>query len=549
MLEDKIISPSTSSWSSPLWIVAKKSDSSGNKKWRIVIDYRKLNSITAGDSYPLPLIADILDQLGHSKYFTTLDLASGFHQIPMKKEDAHKTAFSTPFGHFQYNRLPFGLHTGPVKFQRYMNNVLSGLQGLSAFVYMDDIVVYADNIETHTQKLNEIFKRLDKFNLKLQPDKCEFMRREVVYLGHIISSEGLKTNPDTVRAVKEYPQPKNEREIKSFLGLTGYYRKFIENFSDIARPLTSLLKKDVKFVWTDKQDYAFKTLKEKLTSDPILQFPDFTKQFTLTTDASNYAIGAILSQGPSDLPISYSSRTLNKAEMNYSTIEKELLGIVWSVRHYRPYLFGKKFKIVTDHKPLTWLFNVKDPGSRLVRWRLKLEEFDYEIVYKPGKINSNADALSRIQLENNILQVHSSKDTYKDFMENYYMKNKLDNSNINEIDKSIFSQNNHLAHCISNDKEMSQKIAFEVKELIDNYDEIVSSDSKVGDVLTSPHKDNITIYHVIVKQNYWEKTSYHEIFLGLRNLRNELLKNSHTEVSLPRIGSGYDNLNWNKVPT
>lgn len=397
MLDQKIIQPSLSPWSSPIWIVPKKTDASGQKKWRIVIDYRKLNDITIGETYPIPNIVEILDQLGNSKYFTTLDLASGFHQITMTQKDACKTAFSVPQGHFEFTRMPFGLKNAPSTFQRLMNNVLTGLQGERCFVYLDDIVSYSHDLKTHIENLGAIFDRLRKFNLKLQPDKCEFLRKEVGYLGHIISEEGLKPDPNKIKSVKEFPIPKSPKDIKSFLGLISYYRRFIPEFSKLSKPLTSLLKKDASFLWTNEQQLAFETLKDKLITSPVLIYPDFTKPFNLTCDASNYAISAILSQGPigKDRPVAYASRTLNKCEINYSTTEKELLAIVWGCNSFRPYLFGRKFIIVTDHRPLKWLFNHTDPSSKLQRWRLQLQEFEYEIIYRKGKLNSAADALSR----------------------------------------------------------------------------------------------------------------------------------------------------------
>ncbi|KAL0867440.1 hypothetical protein ABMA27_008227 [Loxostege sticticalis] len=397
MLKDGIIKPSVSPWSPPIWVVPKKIDASGQRKWRLVIDYRKLNDITIGDSYPIPNISEILDQLGKSKYFTTLDLASGFHQINMSKQDASKTAFSVPQGHFEFTRMPFGLKNAPSTFQRLMNTALSGLQGIQCFVYLDDIVIYSFDLPTHMSKLSNVFDRLRHCNLKLQPDKCEFLRKEVSYLGHVITDDGVKPNPEKTKAVQNFPQPKCPKDIKSLMGLVSYYRRFIPNLSKIAKPLTNLLKKDVPFNWQNEQQLAFESLKKCLISAPILAYPDFTKPFILTCDASNFAISAILSQGPigNDRPIAYASRTLNKAESNYSITEKECLAIIFGTKTFRPYLYGRRFKIVTDHRPLKWLFNCKDPRSKLVRWRLKLEEFDYEVEYKKGKINSNADALSR----------------------------------------------------------------------------------------------------------------------------------------------------------
>jgi hypothetical protein len=236
--------------------------------------------------------------------------------------------------------------------------------------------------------------------LKLQPDKCEFLHTEVSYLGHIITEVGVQPGPKQVEATENFPRPETTKQLKSFLGMASYYRKFIPRFSQIAAPLHSLHKKNTTFEWLCEQEEAFQGLKHKLMSQPILQYPDFSKEFILSTETSNEGIGAVLAQGQlgKELPIAYASRSLNMAERNYSTSEKELLAIVWSTKHFRPYLYGRKFKITTDHQPLTWIMNVKDPSSRLLRWRIKLEEYDYEISHK-GALNTNADALSRINEE------------------------------------------------------------------------------------------------------------------------------------------------------
>jgi hypothetical protein len=400
MLENGIIRPSQSPWSSPIWIVPKKMDASGKTKWRIVVDYRKINEKTIDDRYPLPNINDILDKLGKCQYFTTLDLASGFHQIEMDPESIPKTAFNVENGHYEYVRMPFGLKNAPATFQRVMDNVLKDLQGKVCFVYMDDIIIFSTSLQEHTSNLRLVFEKLRKCRFKIQLDKSEFLRKEVEFLGHVITPDGIKPNPKKIEAIKKFPIPKTVKDIKSFLGLLGYYRRFIKNFAKITKPFTKCLKKGEKILHTTEFCRAFEYCKNILSNEPILQYPDFSKPFILTTDASQFAIGAILSQGEigKDLPIAYASRTLNTAECNYSTIEKELLAIVWSTKYFRPYLFGNKFTIVTDHKPLQWLFNLKEPSSRLVRWRLKLEEFNYNIVYKKGKQNTNADALSRIEI-------------------------------------------------------------------------------------------------------------------------------------------------------
>lgn len=395
MLDNDIIRPSSSPYSAPIWIVPKKEDASGNKKWRLVVDYRKLNEATIDDRYPIPNIDEILDKLGKSMYFTTLDLAKGFYQIEVEESDVHKTAFSVEGGHYEFLRMPFGLKTAPATFQRLMNNVLKEYINKICLVYLDDIIIFSTSLQEHIHSIELIFKCLQNANLKVQLDKSEFCKRETQFLGHIVSQNGVKPNPAKIECVVNFPIPKTPKQIKQFLGLTGYYRKFIKDYSSLAKPMTKYLKKDVKLNISDPSYIqSFQTLKTILTNDPILAYPDFSKTFTLTTDASNYALGAVLSQN--NRPICFGSRTLNEHEINYSTIEKELLAIVWATKYFRPYLFGRKFIIETDHKPLTWLFSIKEPNSKLVRWRLKLSEFDYEIKYKKGTKNSNADALSRI---------------------------------------------------------------------------------------------------------------------------------------------------------
>ncbi|XP_063988164.1 uncharacterized protein LOC135168161 [Diachasmimorpha longicaudata] len=245
MLQNGIVRPSKSQWNAPLLVVPKKMDASGKVKFRVVVDFRRLNEVTVGDSFPLPNISDILDRLGNAKYFSTLDLASGFHQIPVREEDRCKTAFSTPYGHYEFCRLPFGVKGGPATFQRLMNSVLAGVQGIRCFVYLDDIVIFGPDLQEHNKRLREVLQCLKEANLRLQPDKCNFLRKEVVYLGHIITKDGIKADPSKIEAVVKFPVPQHEKEIMSFLGLAGYYRKFIRDFSKIAKPLSELLKKDI----------------------------------------------------------------------------------------------------------------------------------------------------------------------------------------------------------------------------------------------------------------------------------------------------------------
>lgn len=400
LLKNNVIQESHSPWNAPVHLVPKKLDASGERKYRMVIDFRRLNEITLDDKYPLPNINDLFDKLGKSTYYTTLDLASGYHQIELDETDRQKTAFSTQNGHFEFLRMPFGLKTAPATFQRTMDNILRGLQGLHCMVYLDDIIVYGNSLDNMIQNLRTVFDRLRATNMKIQLDKSEFLRKEVLYLGHTITKQGLRPNDDKIEAVLNYPLPTTTTQIKSFLGLIGYYRRFIKDFAKITQPLTSCLKKRNKIIIDQKYIDAFNKCKELLTHAPLLQYPDYDKPFILTTDASSVALGAVLSQGliGSDKPIAYASRTLSDTESRYSTIERELLAIIWAVKHFRPYLYGRKFYIYTDHRPLVWLQSLKDPSSKLTRWRLRLQDYDFELIYKKGKHNTNADALSRIKL-------------------------------------------------------------------------------------------------------------------------------------------------------
>ena len=398
MLSDKIIRHSKSPWNSPIILVKKKEDASKKEKWRLVVDFRRLNEVTVGDSYPLPLITDILSALGKARYYTTADLASGFYQVPLREVDRQKTAFSTPGGHYEFCNMPMGICSAPATFQRLMNTVLSGLVGTKVLLYLDDLVVWGTTLEEHNQKLVEVFDRLRVQSLKLEPDKCEFLRKEVYFLGYKVTANGVAMDERKVAAINHYPVPTTTKQLKAFLGLAGFYRKFVPRFSHIAAPLHKLTRKNVPYVWGEEQAAAFQTLKGILCSEPLLQYPDFKKGFIVTCDASSTGIGSVLSQGPlgRDLPVAYASRVLTKSEKNYSTIERELLAITWGCKQFRQYIWGRKFTIVTDHKPLTWIFRMNDPHSRIMRMKLKLQEFDYTIVYKRGKENSNSDALSRM---------------------------------------------------------------------------------------------------------------------------------------------------------
>lgn len=400
MLPEGIITPSCSAWSAPVDMVSKKS-LEGESKVRLCIDYRGLNAVTKRDFFPLPNLQETLDQLGQATLFTTLDLASGYWQVEGEPKDREKTAFSTPDGHYECTRMPFGLANSPSTWQRLMFSVLSGLTGDKCLVYLDDIIIFSSQgVEEHLKRLSSVLDRMRKAQLVLKPSKCQFLRKETTYLRHVISEEGVKPDPEKIEVIRNYPTPRTVKDIRAFLGLVGFYRRFIPEFSHLSTPMTALTKKDARFHWTEEAQEAFHKLHTALTTKPVLRYPDFALPFVLTTNASGYALEAILSQkfGDHDHPISYASRQMNQAERNLSTTERECLAVIWAVKHFRCYLLGRRFTLITDHRPLKWLLTVKDPSSKLTRWALTLSEYDFEIVHRLGRLHGNADALSRLMV-------------------------------------------------------------------------------------------------------------------------------------------------------
>lgn len=407
LLETGIIRESSSQWTSPIWVVPKKSDNSGKKKYRIVVDYRKLNEKTPADRYPIPEVSEFLDRLGKAQYFSVLDLASGFHQIEVDPKDIPKTAFNVDHGKYEFVRMPFGLKNAPSTFQRLMDSVLRKQLGIRCFVYMDDIIIFSTSLQSHLVDIAKVLQTLKEANLKIQCDKSDFLRKEVEFLGHVVTTEGVRPNPRKVEAVKNWPLPRTPKELKSFLGTVSYYRRFIPRFAHVAKPLTSKLRGNAKsFEITPDFKKAFETLKKVMATDLLLAYPNFDLPFILTTDASNVAIGAVLAQSvdEKERPIAYLSRTLSKAEENYSATAKELLGIYFAAKTFRPYLYGREFIIYTDHEPLTKELKLTDATGRVTRQRLYLEQFDFKIIYKKGKQNVVADGLSRIQKQELNLQ-------------------------------------------------------------------------------------------------------------------------------------------------
>ncbi|UYV65871.1 K02A2.6-like, partial [Cordylochernes scorpioides] len=388
MLRDGIIRPSSSPWSFPVILVKKR-----DGKYRFCVDHRKLNNVTVKDVYPIPRIDEVLDTLQGSKYFSAIDLKSGYWQVEVEEKDKEKTAFTTAHGLYEFNVMPFGLCNAPATFERNMENMLGNLRWQICLCYLDDVIIYSSDFSTHLKRKKAVLRCFREANLKLNNKKCQFAFEELEILGHITNQHGIKPAEHNIKAIRDFPWPKKIKEVQSFLGICSYYRKFIKGFSKIADPLTSLIKKNVPFTWTENQEKAFQTLKVALINPPILGHFDPNAITYIHTDASNIGLGATLVQkfGDKEMVISYLSRTLSKPEQNYSTTEKECLAVVWSMSKLRPYLYGRHFKIVIDHA-LCWLKNLKDPTGRLARWQLKIQEYNFEIIHKSGKKHLDADA-------------------------------------------------------------------------------------------------------------------------------------------------------------
>ena len=393
-----VVRPSASPFAAAVVLARKK-----NGKWRFCVDFRGLNRETVQDNYPLPRIDAIFDQLGKSRYFTMLDAQSGYWQIPMAPEDIHKTAFITHRGLREFVRMPFGLTGAPATYQRMMDVTLQEeLHGPNpvATQYLDDTCVHTVLWADHLQALDRILAKIVAINLKLCPTKCLFGASEAEHLGHIVRENQLLPEPDKIRAISEWMTPINVSEVRSFLGMVGYYRHFIANFSRIAKPLHHLTKLGVVFEWGHEQTTAFETLKAALCSSPILIRPDPAIPFIVDTDYSTDGIGATLSQRGADgqeHPVAFASRSLHGAEVNYSTTDGELLALVWAVTvKFRPYLFGgPTFTCRVDHNPLVYLHQQRNLTGRLARWHMKLMEYNFTVVHRPGLVHSNVDPLSR----------------------------------------------------------------------------------------------------------------------------------------------------------
>lgn len=408
LLEAEIIRESCSPFASPIVLVKKKDGS-----LRMCVDYRQLNSRTRKDAFPLPRIDESLDSLGGACWFSTLDLASGYNQVPVTEKDRFKTAFCTPFGLFEWNRMPFGLCNAPGTFQRLMERLFGDQQCQSLLLYLDDVVVFSTSVAQHLERLEVVLGRLEREGLKVKLSKCAFFQREVKYLGHVISAEGVSTDPAKIEVVADWRRPSNVGELRSFLGFASYYRRFVEGFAKLAGPLHKLVaacsssgprkrapRGFTEGDWTEQCQVSFKELKNRLTTAPVLAYADFSRPFILEVDASQSGLGAVLSQEHGDKvrPIAYASRSLRPTERNmtnYSSMKLEFVALKWAMTEkFREYLLGQKCIVYTDNNPLSHLTSAK-LGATEQRWAAQLASFDFEVRYRSGRSNRNADALSR----------------------------------------------------------------------------------------------------------------------------------------------------------
>lgn len=393
MLALGVVEPSQSAWSSPIMLLDKPD---GSK--RFVVDFRAVNAVSRKDAYPLPQVTTILDRLRDARYLSSLDIKSAYWQIELEETSKEKTAFAIPGrGLYQFVTMPFGLCGAPATWQRFVDSVLGADLEPNVFVYLDDIIVVTSTFEKHVEVVAEIFKRIRAAKLTLNKEKCKFCRPELKYLGYVVSADGLRVDPEKIKAIVDIPVPRSQKEVRQFTGMASWYRRFISNFATRIHPLTSLLRRRSQFEWSAEAENAFQDIKSCLITAPILSCPDFTKVFTISCDASGIGVGAVLSQeyAQGEGVVAYASRTLTRQEQKFSATERECLAVIFAVEKFRPYVEGTEFTVITDHYSLLWLNNLRDPTGRLGRWALRLQAYKFKLVHRKGQDNVVPDLLSR----------------------------------------------------------------------------------------------------------------------------------------------------------
>jgi len=387
LLDKGLIQPSVSPWGTPILFVRKKDGS-----LRLCIDYQELNQVTVKNKYPLPRIDDLFDQLAGAAVFLKIDLRSGYHQLKIK-EDVPKTTFRSRYGHYEFLVLPFGLTNTPLYFMDLMNRVFHPYLDKFIVVFIDDILVYSKSKEEHAEHLRIVLSTLAAHKLYAKFKKCDFWMEKVHFLGHVMTKKGISVDPAKIAAVVDWPRPLNVTEVRSFLGLAGYYRRFVKDFAKVASPLTQLLRKDHQFDWSPSCEASFQELKQRLVSAPILTVPKGNEGYVVYSDASRQGLGCVLMQNGK--VVAYASRQLKPHELNYPTHDLELAAVIFTLKIWRHYLYGAQCEVYTDHKSLKYIFTQKELNLRQRRWLELLKDYTLEIKYYPGKANVVANALSR----------------------------------------------------------------------------------------------------------------------------------------------------------
>ena len=495
MIANSIVEKSRSPWSSPILLVPKKDGT-----YRFCVDYRKLNQVTHRDAYPLPYVSETLDKLRDAKFLTSLDIKSAYWQIPMAETSKQYTAFTVPNrGLFQFCRMPFGLHNAPATWQRFIDDVIGTDLRPHVFVYLDDIVIVTSTFDKHLEILEIVFSRIRSAGLTLGRDKCQFCREELRYLGYVVNKHGLHVDPEKVKAILDIPLPKCVSDVRRLVGMASWYRQFIPNFSSVLAPLTKLLCKNTRFLWDSDCDNAWSQIKNHLISAPILSCPDFTKEFILQTDASNFGLGAVLSQQheSGEKVICYLSRSLTRQERNFSTTEKELLALLWAIEKLRPYLEGTEFTAITDHYSLLWLNQLENPSGRLARWSVRLQQYKFKILHRKGKEHVVPDALSRAVPVVDSVDVDHVKD-------NWFRK----------LFKSVVENPLHYSNYRVNNGRLYKFIRCDYDGLVDDEDqwkEIIPKEKRkqlihdCHDVPTSGHLGVFKTHRRLLTRFYWPK--------------------------------------------
>ncbi|XDV45359.1 hypothetical protein PO909_013473 [Leuciscus waleckii] len=521
-MDSKVIRESSSPYASPIVLVQKKTG-----ELRMCVDYRQLNAKTRKDAYPLPRIEESLDALSGAQWFSTLDLASGYNQVAVAESDKPKTAFCTPFGLFEFERMPFGLCNAPGTFQRLMERIFGDQSFHSVLLYLDDVIIFSSSVVQHLQRLEMVLSRLQQKGLKAKLSKCHFFRREVQYLGHRVSKEGVATDPEKISAVSNWRRPCDVTEVRSFLGFCSYYRRFVKGFAQLAAPLHQLVADVIKAakmsrtrpaavlpsMWTERCERSFTELKRMFTSAPILAFTDFTKPFVLEIDASHQGLGAVLSQEKDGKlrPVSYASRSLRGSERNmenYSSMKLEFLALKWAVSEkFREYLLGSKCAVYTDNNPLSHFQTLK-LGATEQRWVAQLAAFDFTVHYRPGKNNANADSLSRqyntqaetTVLETDQLRVESYQQPIPDRIEEsmshqigvLLSRSNTDLATLQEADPVLKDFLSLWRQGRSPSKEQRAKLTKDVQHLLRQWDRILEKDGVLYRKTTAPHGEPYT---------------------------------------------------------